>query len=259
MALGYEGYIQVGGSVVLGTGGATPRNRTRLDSSSGYAGEISGGSMGIGYPHVYDWSSWDGSADVEMTDGLFSVLKTWIVSNRDQTRDVVLSSRNTNNQTFNGYWNSISFAASVGALVTSTIGFVSIERDGYAYGSDTQSKSGITDSVLVPIPYWKTAVGGYKFLDWSLDFSQDVVKIFACRRSATALEPAYLGVSPMTISLSGTYLFSGEMADSSSLTVTIGSGSFNLTKVELQTTSDAVQNHNSLTPIAVTLAAYGVT
>jgi len=258
MALGYEGYIKIGDSIVLGSGGSVPKNRTRLDSSSAYAGKISGTGIGIGFPHTYDWSSWDGNADMELTDDLFATLKSWIVTERDQTKSISLSSRNTNIQTFNGYWDSVAFSTSVGALVTANIGFVALDRTTYDYGLDTQAKTGQTDTVSVPIPYWKTSIGNYKFMEWNLTFTQEVVKIFACKNSSVAVAPAYLGVSPVTISLTGTYLFSGEMPDSSSLLVTMGNGSFSLSKAEMQTTSDAVQNHNSLTPINVSLEAYGV-
>lgn len=258
MALGYEGYVKIGGSYVLGTGTSVPRSRRRIDSSSAYKGAITGANMGIGLPRTYDWDNYDGSVDFEVSDAMCASLKTWIVTNRDTTQEILFASRNTNQQVFQGYWKSISLSASQGSLVTGSLGFSAMGRDTYVYGSDTQAKNP-ADNALQPIPYWDTSVGTYKFIDWNLSFSQDVVKFFACKNNSSPVEPAYVGVGPVEISLSGSYLFDTEIPDTAAtLAVAIGGTTFTLAKIELQDVSDNVQTHNNFTPIAVTIACYGI-
>jgi hypothetical protein len=258
MALGYEGYIQIDGSYVMGTGTSVPRTRRRIDSSGAYHGAITGANIGVGLPHTYDWEVFDGSAEFEVSDAICASLKSWIVTNRDTSKEISFSSRNTNEQVFNGYWRSISFSASQGSIVTGSLGFSAMGRDTYVYGSDTPAKNP-ADNNLQPIPYWDTAIGAYKFIDWNLAFTQDVVKFFACKNNTNPVEPAYIGVGPVDIAFSGSYMFDSEMPDTiASLAVQIGSTTFTLSKNQLQDISDNVQTHNNLTPITVTLACYGV-
>jgi len=93
MALGYEGYIKIGGNWCLGTGSAIPKNAILINSSGAYGGKIASATeMGIGAPHIYDWPTWDGSLDFELTNDLVVDLKSWILDVRDTTRDVYISS-----------------------------------------------------------------------------------------------------------------------------------------------------------------------
>lgn len=260
MGLGYEGYVKFDGLWTLGTGTSVPRSQTRIDSQSGYAGKLAGATdMGIGAPHTYDWTAWDGSISFDLTNELFTSLKGWITSTRDAVKSILFSSRNTNVQTFSGYWNSISISASEASPVTCSVGFVALDRGSYIYGSDTQKMDSDTGGyAMVMIPYWNTSIGSYKFLEWTLDFSQDVVKLFACNKTVGPQGPVYLGVGPMSATLTGTYILGGgEMGIApGDLTVTIGTGSIILKTTELQEQSDDVQIGNSLTPISVTVAAY---
>lgn len=265
MSLGYEGYVKLGSIWMLGTGSAVPQSRVRVDSTGAYAGKVVGASdMGIGAPHVYDWTAWDGSVDFEMTEGLFDELKSWIISTRDDQKSVLFSSRYSNVQQFDtACWNNITISASEASLVTGSLGFVAFDRTTYTYGTNTPSRDGSVGNdilILNPIPYWSTKVGTYKFVEWTLTFSQDVVKLFACNRTAGPQGPAYYGVGPMTVAFSGSYILgAGEFALSpADQIVTIGTKSITLKKVELQNTSDDVAQGNTLTPIKVELAAYEV-
>jgi hypothetical protein len=261
MSIGYEGYVKVGGIWALGTGASIPKARQRIDSTAGYGGAVSGATdMGIGGPHKYDWDNWDGSVEFELTDEVFTYLKGWITGTRDASGSIEVSSRTGNSQVFDeSYWNSINISTSEASMVTGTIGFVALDRTTYAYGSDTTRSAGMVDMYdLVPIPYWSTKIGTYKFIEWSLDFSQDMVKFYACNKKAGPQGPIHTGIGPMTVNLTGSYIYGGaEMGDSpGNLTVTIGAGSIILKKTELQSISDDVLTGNALTPIKVSVDVY---
>lgn len=260
MGLGYEGYVKLDSLWTLGTGTSVPRSQNRIDSQGAYAGKATGATdMGIGAPHVYDWTAWDGSISFDLTNELFTNLKASIVTTRDAAKSISFSSRDANVQTFSGYWNAISISASEASPVTCSVGFAAFDRGAYTYGNDAQkTNSDIGGYAMAMIPYWSTSIGSYKFVEWTLDFSQDVVKFFACNKTAGPAAPVYLGIGPMSVTLTGTYIFGGgEMGLApGDLTVTIGTGNIILKKTELQEQSDDVQTGNSLTPIAVTVAAY---
>ena len=255
MAIGYEGHIKIAGAIALGTGGAGPKERVRLDSSSGYGGAVA---SAVGLPHLYDWDVWEGSLDFEMTDGVFGTLSGWPAV-RETTKSILISNRTSNSQTFDGYWTAISISAAAGAMTTGRLGFKALERASYSYGSDNISKDGLgnASSALEPIPYWDTGIGAYKFIEWTLDLTQDVVVFFACNAIAGPQAPAYLGMGPLNVSLSGSYIEDDEFSDfPGSLDVTVGGSSITLGSVELQRTSDDLRTRNSLTPISVEFAAY---
>ena len=278
MAIGYEGYIRIGGDVVLGTGSAVPRIRPRLDSSSGYGGKISDATQaGIGLPHNYDWEQHDGSVNFEVTSGLFGTLKSWILD-RQGSESISLLSRDGNSQAYdNAYWNSISMSASSGSAIEGSVGFTAIVRDSYAYGVlgtagyiGNKVGQGVVNGTfplnpsptnLNPVPFWKTQVtlGGnpLDFLTWSLDLSQEVVKFFGCGGNyPTPQEPIYLAVGPMTATFTGTYMFQAPAADSLNGLLNIGGTTLNMNRMELQTISDDVQTGDSPVPLSVEYAIY---
>lgn len=260
--LGYEGYIKIGGDWVLGTGSSVPKERPRIDSASGYGGTIAGsGTIGIGMPHMYDWTAWDGKVDFDLTKAVFDTLMAWTKA-RSTTKEILFSSRSSNEQKFDtAYWTNISISASEGAMTSGTLGFLAENRTTYTYGTDTISQNGTTDAAVMalePIPYWFTAIGSYKFIEWSLDFSQSVVKFFSCQNKAGPQGPAHIGIGPMTISLTGSYIQGGgEFADTvASLVVTVAGSTVTLKNVQLQNISDDVRTRNTLTPISMDAAVY---
>lgn len=263
--IGYEGYIKVGGEWCLGTGGSVPETRARIDSSGAYGGESSGANNGIGYPHIYDWTNWDGSVDFEMTSGMLSTIKSWVIQ-RDSLKSIEISSRFNGFQKFStAIWDSITISASEGAFCTGTLGFTAIEREDYVYGSNNVNNNPfglITDAVtnLVAIPYWETSVEGLYFTDWNLEFSQEVVKFGACMKLSEVEAPIYYGVGPLSVSFSGSCILKGSLFDNDmkSLSVKIGDGGFNLGSIELQTQDDAMTSGNTMTPISITAEVYEV-
>lgn len=289
MALGYEGYVTLKVDAIedaaLGTGGGTPKARQRLESSSGYGGQIKTpvGEMGIGLPHNYDWTVYDGSMDVDVhEDFLTNQLKAWLFD-RQAAAQAYFQTRESNVQQFNNcYWNNITLSAAEGGALSGSASFVAIERTSYTRGGDyinnktggnTLCASGSVewpnplnaDSNVVPIPYWNTFVEidstQYDFTTWSLDFSQEVVKFFACESNSTVQEPKFLAVGPMTATFTGDYMFVDTATFSSpdtltSLYVTMGGEQIKLEDLELTNDSDTLQGQDAIVPVSVEYAAY---
>lgn len=291
MALGYEGYVKIKDKYALGTGTAVPRARVRLDSQGAYGGQISSPvtEIGIGAPRVYDWETFDGSLSFEVTKDIFAVLKEWVYA-RDAQRDILFSTRKTNEQKYvDTFWNSISMSASEGALVDGSLGFVAIEQDSYDYGTIglnagyAQNKDGAgllcplatgmppplnkEEKNYNPIPYWytKVTIGGqvFDFVTWSLDFSQDVVKFFASNKKTGPQGPVHVGVGPMTVTFSGSWMWvdtdkPSAYPDDSPTTAKVEVADLNMSfkKLELQTSSDDVQSPDSTTPVQIEYAIY---
>ena len=292
MALGYEGYVKIGDKYALGTGTAVPRVRNRLDSSGGYGGQVSSpiGEIGIGSPRTYDWDTYDGSLSFEVTKDIFLLVKSWILA-RDTEKTILFSSRKDNEQSFDeAYWNSISISASDGSLVEGSLGFVALDRTNYAYGATgpngfIDNKLGaellcpLADGMpsplnvgslnLNPVPSWYTKITlgskAYDFVSWTLDFSQDVVKFFACNNTVGPQGPAYMGVGPMTAVLSGAFMFADFPVDSigsgSGLIakVDVADSSMTFNKLELNTNSDDIQSLDSTVPVSIEYNIYELT
>lgn len=301
MALGFEGYIMVGGTYALGTGTSVPRARARLDSSSGYGGRIKTpiSEIGIGAPRTYDWEQHDGSVNFELTKELWaSVLNPWVFDRQTQ-REVYFSSRDGNVQQYsNAFWNSISVSADENAVVNGSVGFVAIERTTYAYGvQGTQGYIGnkegqgllwgpqcattlfprpLNEAVsglrnIHPIPFWYTkvivppATSPMMFISWTLEFTQDVMKFFACMDTGSLadpgpIEPEYLAAGPMAVKFSGTYMFDGVMADTvTEVDLHLANQIFKLKEMQLQSVSDNVQTGGTLVPLDVEYAVYDIT
>lgn len=289
MALGYEGYVtlkvDVTEDAALGTGGVTPRVRQRLESNAGYGGAIKTpvDEMGIGAPHNYDWTVYDGSMDMDVHEAfLTNQLKAWLFD-RQAAAQAYFQTRPDNVQQFNNcYWNSISLSAAEGGALTGSVSFVAIERDSYTRGGDyignktgdhTLCASGTiqwpeplsADANEIPIPYWNTFVeiesAQYDFTTWSLDFSQEVVKFFACEGNSAVQEPKFIAVGPMTATFTGDYMFIEAATFNSpdtlsTLYVNMADEQIKLEDLELTSDADALQDQGAIVPVSVEYAAY---
>lgn len=290
MALGYEGYVTLKvdaiEDVALGTGGGVPKGRQRLESSSGYGGNIKTpvSEIGIGLPRNYDWAVYDGSMDLDVhEDFLTNQIKAWIFD-RQSAAQVRFQTREGNVQQFNScYWNSINLSAGEGGMLTSSIGFVSMQRDNYTRGggyignktgSNTPCDPGslifpeplnADANNIVPIPYWNTFVeiDGtlIEMTNWTLDFSQEVVKFFGCENNSTVQEPKYVAVGPLSVVFTGDYMFVDVATFSSpdtlaSLYVTMGNEQIKLEELELTTDTDNLQGGDAIVPVSLEYAAY---
>lgn len=304
MALGYEGLIKLGEYYVLGTGSSVPRNRIRLESSSGYGGKITTPEeeIGIHIPFNYDWSQVDGSINFEMTRDVFEFeLKTWLFD-RQTTKEINLMSRNDNVQKYEKcLFNSISISASDGSAVEGSVGFVALKQDDYDWGGqykDNRKGQASDDGLIcppnkfpeplnpstvrnrVPIPFWNTSVEitattdakKKNFTNWSLDFTQEVVKFFGCNDSASgtdplAQEPLYIAVGPLGVLFSGSYMddFSDFGAENGFLgdhlaqvVIDLAGKSIRLKRLEATTESDDVQQAEAMVPLSVEYMAYEI-
>jgi hypothetical protein len=291
MAMGYEGYVSLQVNtlhdVALGQGGGVPKARQRLESSSGYGGEINSpvSEMGIGLPRNYDWTIYDGSMDIDVhEDFLTNQIKAWIFD-RQEAGEVFFQTRGGNSQQFNNcYWNNISLDAAEGGTLGSSISFVAMQRDTYVRGGDYIGNktggntlcAGGTDpdfpdqlnplnGNINPIPYWNTFVeinaSQIDMTTWSLDFSQEVVKFFGCFNNATVQEPKYVAVGPMTVTFTGDYMFTSTAGFSSpdtlsTLYVTMGGEQIKLEDLELTTDTDVLQGQDAIVPVSLEYAAY---
>lgn len=290
MAVGYEGYVTLKVNaiedVALGTGGAVPKARQRLESSSGYGGEIKTpvSEMGIGLPRNYDWVAWDGSMDMDLhEDFLTNQLKAWIFD-RQKGAQAYIQTREGNVQRFdNCYWNNISLSAGEGGSLAASVSFVAMERDAYTRGGDyVANKTGVQGwcgatgvqfpdplnvnyGNIVPIPFWNTFVeidgSLVEMTTWTLDFSQEVVKFFGCFNASGPQEPKYVGVGPMTVTFTGDYMFVDTAAFASpetlsSLYVTMGGEQIKLEDLEQTTDSDSLQGQDAIVPVSLEYAAY---
>lgn len=253
MALGYEGWMKIGDAYALGTGGGIPESETKLESSSGYGGQIKApiGEIGIGSPRIYDWQKWDGSVDFEANDGVLGVI-LGAALDRQNSVSIFVKTRQGNIQQGSVFWNSISLQASQGSLVTGSLDFTGLGRE-YAYGlwEQTSNGEGVCQLIGDPIPYWNTSVSGGTFLSWNIDFSQDVVRFFTCENNIVPVEPKFLAVGPMSIVFSG---ISIENVSSSSLTIGVGSRTLSFGKVEMQNHQDTLVDPNA--PVVISIEAH---
>jgi hypothetical protein len=290
LAVGYEGYVtlQVDSTedLALCTGASVPKTRVRLESSSGYGGQISSpvSEIGIGLPRNYDFDEYSGSINFELTeDFLINQMKEWLFD-RQKKGIVTLSSRDGNEQLFNSsYWNNISISATENGVLEGSIGFVAELRDNYDIGGDyIGNKTGQgflcdtpvglnipaplnSDSNLSPIPYWNSSIvldgTTREFNSWSLDFNQEVVKFYGCEHNTTPQAPKFIAVGPMTATFAGDFMFVNTTTwtfpnDISTLVVNMGGASISMADLESITTDDAVQGPESLTPVSVEYAIY---
>lgn len=294
MALGYEGWakLNVSGSakehLVLCTGASVPESRSRVDSGSGYGGAVISPTteIGIGSPHAYDWSVNDGSISFEATAAFVDEQFIFWLFNRQTPAAVNLRTRKNNVQTFsNCFWNALSLSASSGAAVEGSVNFTALQEDAYTVGGDyilnpegdkyfiTPGAMEVPDPVIanVMVPFWKSFVtidsgaGGIvvPFETWSIDFSQEVVKFFACEHNSTAQEPKFIAVGPMTATFSGDYMFvqtsAWTVVDSlTSLYINVDSTQLKTKRLELTSKTDAVQGAETPTPISVEYAIYEI-
>jgi hypothetical protein len=288
MALGYEGIGYVDSIIFLCSGASVPRTRNRIDSASGYGGRLSTpvAEIGIGSPHNYDWSTYDGSVNFELNKKfLDDVVKDWIFA-RETVKKVELKPRDGSYQEFEDcYWNSINLSASDGSAVTGSIGFVALDRDSFDLEDDyIDNKTGsITCADLAasgdipalnvgddvnPIPFWHTRVEasgliqtGVEAMSWNLSFNQEVVKFFKCEGLQGPQAPFRIGVGPMTITLQMDVMILNQTITSlpdilNNVILHIGTSSLKFDDLEIDSDNDDLQTGASLVPLSLTYGVY---
>jgi len=286
MALGYEGIAYVDNDIFLCSGANVPRTRNRLESSSGYGGNLSSpvAEIAIGNPHNYDWSTYDGSVNFELNKKFFdNIVKNWIF-NRQKTKQIELKPRSDSYQKFTYcYWNSINLSASEGSAVTGSIGFSAIDRDDFDIEDDYEnnkrgfitcndlSASGDIPSLspnLNPIPFWYTRVeaaslikSGVEVLSWNLTASQSVEKFFECLGNTYAQAPSKIGVGPMAINLQMDIMILNTNITSlpatlNNVTLHIGTSNIQFDDLEIDSDDDGLQVGATPVSLNVSYSAY---
>lgn len=292
MALGYEGWakLNVNGTetLLLCTGASVPENRIRLESSSGYGGQIKTptAEIGIGFPHTYDWSAFDGSMSFEVFKSIIDAQITPWLFDRQKAATVTLQSRR-NNQNIHTecFWNSISLNTSAGAAVEGSIGFVAVDTGTYAMGGGyLENKTGFQGFQCslpaglqapqpivanVMIPYWQSTVyidtAFVDFMSWNLDYSQDIVRFFACEGfQGSPRAPKFLAAGPMTVTFTGEYFFYSAAPTwtvpdyLSTLNLNIGTSTLKMKRGERTNSRDDVVTGESPVPINVEYSFYEI-
>jgi len=287
MALGYEGWAKIElnpgtEDLMLCTGASIPLTRIRLESSSGYGGEIKTpvDEIGINTPNNYDWEQRDGTIQFDVHEDLVAnQLRPWLFD-RQKSAAITLQTRKGGQQSCDGYWNSINLTSSAGGIVTGSLGFVALTVSGSTGGDYIGNKTG--DELLcnpgalnipeplwsankAPVPFWNTRAklgGSFRELTtWTLDIAQEVVKFFVCEGNPNPQEPKWIAVGPMRIDFSGSYIFVnsdtwGVPYSLASFELHVASVPFKFANLELTTSTDAVQAPSELTPIEFSYAAY---
>jgi len=290
VALGYEGWarLNVNGSdtLLLCTGASLPLSRIRLESNSGYGGQIKlpTAEIGIGFPHTYDWSSCDGSVNFEVFQYLLTdQIVPWLFDRQKAATVSIQSRRNNQNIRTECFWNSISLNTSAGAAIEGSIGFVAVDTGTYAMGGGyienktgdeffcdppvgLQMPSPLVSNVM--IPYWQSQVyvdGAYvDFMSWNLDYAQDIVKFFTCENNASPIEPKFLAAGPMTVTFTGEYFFYSATPGwnvpdyVSTLDINIASASLKTKRGERTSSRDDVVTGESPVPINVEYSLFEI-
>lgn len=293
MAIGYEGYAALNGEIFLATASSAPKVRNKIESTSGYAANtasVSGGNIGVGFPHAYDFVSYDGSLSYEANEAILAdQIKSWLFS-RSTSREIAYQPRQGGAVQVlpETYWTTISIETSAQSAVTGTIDYVSWIKQGggpdyntvtdnYIANRDGAVSSFFTELELggnlqalggnvAPIPYWRTSLSGFtgtglvQPLSWTVSFSQDVNKVFLCAVNENPVAPPILTIGPMRGTLTVELMVvDGSYTASESIAASIGVG---LTGIGLGTCqqvnfADDLKDKNSNTSINLEFDVYG--
>jgi hypothetical protein len=291
MALGYEGWakLNVNGTetLLLCTGASVPNSRVRLESSSGYGGQIKTPTdeIGIGFPHTYDWTTSDGTMSFEVYEDLLTgQMVPWLFDRQKAATVTLQSRRNNQNIHTECFWNSIGLNTSSGAAVEGSIGFMAVDTGTYAMGGGyIENKQGseffcdppvglqMPEPLItnVMVPYWQSNVyidgALVEFISWSLDYSQDIVKFFTCEHNANPIEPKFVAAGPMTVTFTGEYFFYSAAPSwsvpnyISTLDINIAGTTLKTKRGERNSSHDDVLTADTPVPINVEYSLYEIT
>ena len=285
MGLGYQGYATINERQFLVTSLSIPEQEVRLDSSAGWGGQLSSTKTGIGAPHVYDFSTNDGSIGFELSIGFSTLLKS-LISGRSSpfALDVHPCS---GSQVYVGeaWWNSISLTGSEGSAVTGDISFLAVERGIEVIGSEyitnrvgDRGCEAFTDIPplnpsamnVSPVPFWKTSFSGtpltnVEVISWTASFTQDIQKMFKCGASGkNPVAPFMLGFGPMSVELQlELFIKSGKTWSFSrlpgSIRIALGEGSsMTFSQLETQQHAQDIRGQSDISVVSVTYQVYSL-
>jgi hypothetical protein len=242
-----------------------------MDSGASFGGQTaSGGSVGMGVPHQYDYPNYEGSLDFELDESgtLLGILLGWITGRNTSLPFAVYPSTGASGIFSHAYWSSISLSGSVGSLVTGSLsatGLTATIVNGVVYPTPPSAGGVVTPVVfeLKPLPYWKTTVSLGDCINWSINFNQDVVKVFTCQGSGSTIEaaaPKYIAVGPLTGDLSVESLLNVATPDDMmSPAVTIGGTVMTFPDAELNNTNQPLKSSSDILSFPMQFQLYGFT
>jgi hypothetical protein len=269
--LGYLGHATLGTTTFLFTGGGVNKTRNRMDSGASFGGQTaSGGSVGMGVPHQYDYPNYEGNLDFELDEGgsLLGILTAWINARNTARAFSVYPSTGASGTFANAYWSSIGISGSVGSLVTGSLsatGLTATITNGVVYPTPPSAGGVVTPVVfsLKPLLYWMTTVSLGDCINWSINFNQDVVKVFTCQGTSGTTEaaaPKYIAVGPLSGDLSVESLLNvATPGDKMSPSVTIGGTTLTFPDAELNNTNQPLKAGSDILSFPMQFQLYGFT
>lgn len=265
MALGYEGFAFVGDTLCLCTGTSIPFSRNLMESNCGFGGDR------YGWPHTYDYDNFDGSINFEIHPAILTEILSWW-SNRETKRTIQVFPNSGSSVTISeAYFQSLSISSSEGSSVTGSISWVGISgtkthNDDYIdnrEGNQATAAMGIISPLnagqtnLNPIPYWNTTVNNLEVLNWTLDISQEVQKIFTAQATSDPQAPSIIGIGTLTGGLTyDVYLNGASFIPPTSYTIVIGNETITITG-DLETEAEDIAGQSDVVTVNVGFHVYG--
>ena len=255
---GFTTAISFGGDFIFCDTFGIGDNSGIIESNGAYGGDLLNeqGQMAIKAPHIMDYGQVTGSLGFMpvLRDGNDSQLKQvldWVKYARHAPRTILTTTGATGMRGYGEcYFNTISVSSSEGSAVNVDIGFDIIEpiyQNGSFDGSTRQS--GGTPPGQRVIPYWMTAIQGVPssqaITDWSLNFSQNILKKTFCMGLDEEVDkaplPGYVLFGPLEIGISYTVTVPVETEVASlylvydgSATLKVGNDSINMERLTIQ-------------------------
>ena len=305
MALGYEGWASIthntGSSPktnveCLATGTSGIYGSSRLESSSGYGGQIDvfstiASEVGVASPRSYDYPVFDGSFDFEVNETMADLIWENMIQQRQNRWELLYQTRKGTLLNFDhNYWNSITLQAGDGTFVTGSISWVGLNYistrgdgagdsycgnqfgfDGPQFDWQNTNPLNKCNYNLNPIPFWDSnpLINGVNIdecLDWSLSFNQDVVKFFTCENSSAVSDPlsdapppSFVACGPMKITFDFTEMIglsSTGNAVRGDILASAGAVGLSVGTLELNSMSDNVESLEAAVPVTYSYDAY---
>ena len=229
---GFATEIQFDGESVFCDTFGIGDNSGIIESAGAYGGDLlnTAGNMAIKTPHIMDYGQVSGNIGFTpvrgpANTGQLGKVIAWVRDIRHEPKNIVATTGATGVRTYaECYFNSVAVTASEGSIVNVDVGFDIIEpiyQDGSIDGAMRISGGTVpnSDDVSQLIPYWETGISKVpsadKMTDWSLNFSQDIVKkVFCSGLDEDTVEkaplPSYVLFGPLSIDVSYTVVVPSE-------------------------------------------------
>jgi hypothetical protein len=292
LGIGFEGLALFDDSPFLCTSMSAPDVLVRLDSSGAFEGNIEtdNPTSGIATPHVYDYSTNDGSFSFDLTPDFFSILKDWIYQRGNYAKLEFYPNKGAYERFDSCFWTGMNFNAAEGSLVNGTCNIMIPYRDETTFGGDyINNRTGLSQDFGIfntssspyqlnpsgsntqPLPFWKTRMDStlllpndnVNLISWNLDFNQPANKYFTCQSLSSPQPPSFIGIGVMTVTLqielfinTASYTLPNTI---NALKVYLGDNYFDFNVVEKQHYNQDLKSPNEITSVSATYQIFGFT